>query len=309
MLNIYNKVCSVVYSAVLLAAILCLCACGGDTAAKLTEQNPETPDLKVAVFPSLDAVPLALANDWGVFDSLGVKVELAVFRSQMDAEKALADGKADAVLTDMFRVGWWQWHRKPVQFAFATKRHLFIVPNRVLRISKADQLDDRMIAGTRFSMEDYFAERVVAGIKNRKGQILHPQINSVELRLSMLKAGQLDAAVLNTQQALKARSAGYASLNTEQLDFGFAGVAYNSDSVKVKRAMMGKLRQAYDIVVSKLRQSPTLPQISEQTRKALFLNEGVDSVINTKTDFAPTSAPNSTRQDEATAWLRNHGIN
>ena len=304
MLTIYNKVWGMVSSAVLLAAILCLYACGGETDGKTPGQNQETPDLRVAVFPSL-----ALANDWGVFDSLGVKVELAVFRSQMDAEKALADGKADAALTDMFRVGWWQWQRRPMQFAFATQRHLFMVPNRVLRISKADQLDDRMIAGTRFSMEDYFAERVVAGIKNRKGQILHPQINSVELRLSMLKAGQLDATVLSTQQALKARAAGYTSLKTEQLDFGFAGVAYNSDSVKVKRSMIGKLRQAYDIVVGKLRQSSALPLISEQTRKALFLNGGVDSVINAKTDFAPTSAPNPTRHDEATAWLRSRGIN
>ena len=95
----------------LFSLLVVFSACSGSETAKQSAPSASTDStvLRIAVFPALDALPLALANDWGVFDSLGVKAELVVFRSQMDAEKALADGKADAVLTDMFRVGWWQW--------------------------------------------------------------------------------------------------------------------------------------------------------------------------------------------------------
>ena len=303
--TIYNMVRRIVYSFMLSGVILLLCACGGkETISTVSKSTYDSTALRIAVFPTLDALPLALANDWGVYDSLGIKVELAVFRSQMEAEKSLADGRADAVLTDMFRVGWWQWKGKPIRFAFVTRRPLYVVPNKVLRISRVDQLDDRMIASTRYSMEDYFTRKVVATIKKRKGQILYPQINSLELRLSMLMAGQLDAVVLGLQQTLKARAAGYATLKTEeQMPDGLAGVAFNTNSLKKKRGMLNKLRNAYDVAVARLRKMPAL-QIDDQTRKALFLSGEIDSLINVGSDIGVTKVPDVSLKPMVAEWLR-----
>ena len=287
-------------------------SCSGSETAKQSAPSVSTDStvLRIAVFPALDALPLALANDWGVFDSLGVKAELVVFRSQMDAEKALADGKADAVLTDMFRVGWWQWQHRPVRFAFSTDRQLFVVPNKVLRISRIDQLDDRMIACSRHSQEDYFADRVIAQIKLRKGQILRPQINSVELRLSMLQAGQLDAAVLGTQQALKARATDCPSLQESQAQkaiHGFAGIAFSTLSIKKKGRQLSQLRKAYNIVVGRLHSMAAMPQIDEQTRSSLFLNEGIDTLLDVKTDFTLATRPTENLRLTVAEWLNSRG--
>lgn len=304
--HIYNKVYSVGIVMMLLAAILFFSACGSsDKVPVKAEKVVDSLLVKVAVFPTLDALPLALANDWGVFDSLGVSVEMDVFRSQMDAEKALVDGKADVVLTDMFRVGWWQWHKKPLKFAFATHRPLYLVPNRALRVSKVEQLDDRMIAGTRNSIEDFFIDKIITQIKNRKGQILRPQINSVELRLRMLKSGQLDAVVLNAQQALKAQSADYPSLKVRHDSLtGLAGFAFNTNSLRTKEAQLSKLSRAYDIVVAKLRSNAKMPQISDQTRQSLFLGHAIDTLLNPKLHFAATSAPDDKNKTLVAEWLR-----
>lgn len=303
---IYNNVrtlaCAALLSGVIFSAVSCR-----DSSAPTTPQ-PSAPDstaLRIALYPSIDALPFALANDWGIFDSLGVRAELAVFRSQMDAEKALADGQADAVLTDMFRVGWWQWRGRPMRYSFTTNRQLYIVPNKILRITRPDQLDDRMIACTRHSLEDYYTDRLIAKIKNRKGQILRPQINSVELRLSMLQAGQLDAAVLGTLQALKARAEGYPSLkDSSSLEDcrRYAGVAFNTNSLKSKGQKLAKLRIAYDIAVRRLQLRGEMPQIDSQTRASLFLN-GIDSTINVKLDISLTSFPDAALCPVVAQWL------
>lgn len=273
---------------ILLISLACalLTACGGssqETGVETRAQVSDSTALHVAVFPSSDALPLLLANDWGIFEEQGISAEIAVYRSQMDAEKALADGKADAALTDKYRIEWWQRKGSPIRYAFATRRPLYMVPNKQLRITRIDQLDDRMIAGSRHSLDDQFTDQVVAQIKKRKGQILRPQINSVELRLSMLKAGQLDAAVLNTLQAVKARAAGYNPLNIPA-GVGMEGaVAYRAaklDSTKVR-----KLQRAYQKAVERLHRSATIPAISDDTRKALYLTDGIDTLLNAKTDF------------------------
>ena len=246
-------------------------------------QVSDSTALRVAVFPSSDALPLLLASDWGILDEQGVRAEIAVYRSQLDAEKALADGKADVVLTDKHRIEWWQRKGSSMQFAFATRRPLYIVPNKQLRITRIDQLDDRMIAGSRYSLDDDFTDQVVAKIKKRKGQILRPQINSVELRLSMLLAGQLDAAVLNTLQAVKARAAGYSPLNIAEGVALQGAVAYRV--AKFENSKVRKLQRAYQKAVERLHRSTTMPPISVTTRTALYLTDGIDTLLNAKTDF------------------------
>ena len=253
---------------------------------KTVESRAQVSDstaLRVAVFPSSDALPLLLANDWGILEEHGARAEIAVYRSQLDAEKALADDKADVVLTDKHRIEWWQRKGTPIQFAFATHRPLYIVPNKQLRITRIDQLDDRMIAGSRYSLDDDFTDQAVAKIKKRKGQILRPQINSVELRLSMLLAGQLDAAVLNTLQAAKARAAGYSPLNIAEGVALEGAVAYRA--AESQRHRVAKLQSAYQKAVERLHRSATMPTISATTRTALYFTDGIDTLLNAKTDF------------------------
>ena len=286
----------VAYICCLFVLLLTSCEKSGDSK-RVERLQDDTTEIVVAVFPSLDALPLMIANDRGILDSLGLAVKFCVYRSQMDCEKSLAEGNADVAMTDLFRVGWWQWQKKPVRFAFATKRDMGLVANKVLRISKVAQLDDRMIAATRFSLEDYYCDKVVEQITKRKGQILRPQINSVELRAKMLVSGQLDAAVLARLQVVKAGNAGYDALKIGRISTdGFAGYAFNMGSWHdmAKQKQMVKLQRAYDIVVKQLCAQATMPEISETTLKSLFLDKQTVVSIKPKNDFAKSGAPRDT---------------
>lgn len=293
----------------LVLPVIFSCARGNVDNNNAKTQN-DTLAINVAVYPSLDALPLMLGNDWGVLDSLGVAVKIHVYRSQIDAEKALAEGKVDVAMSDLFRVGWWQWQKKPVRFAFVTRRRMNIVPNKALRITNVAQLDDRMIALARFSLDDYYCDKLEAMLLKKKGQILRPQINSVELRAKMLESGQLDAAVLGQQQTYKVNQRKFAELKVAtDITDGFAGFAFNTNSyaVKHKRRQMRKLYVAYNIAANKIRKMRELHDISETTKVALFLDAGTLSRIKPKEDFMLAGKNKFSFAEEAVDWLKKRG--
>ena len=258
----------------------------------------------VAVYPSLDALPLMLGNDWGILDSLGVAVKFQVYRSQLDAEKALAEGCVDVAMTDLFRVVWWQWQKKPVKFAFVTRRNMGVVANKALRITDVRRLDDRMIAVSRFSLDDYFCDKIESA--NKKGQILRPQINSVELRAKMLESGQLDAAVLGQQQVYNVAQQKFDPLKFDAgISDGFAGFAFNVNSMasKLKRKQMGKLCEAYNLSVNRIMKMPKLQDVDDNTAKALFLDSETIGRIDPKKDFMLARKAGRPFVDKAVEWL------
>ncbi len=293
----------------LLSAMLLSISCSNQGSSSNNESKADDSlAVNVAVFPSLDALPLMLGNDWGILDSLGVSVRIHVYRSQIDAEKALADNRVDVAMSDLFRVAWWQWQKKPVKFAFVTRRKLSVVSNIALRITDVRQLDDRMIAISRFSLDDYFCDKIENIIPNKKGQLLRPQINSVELRAKMLESGQFDAAVLGRQQVYKLALQNYEALKVDvDIPDGFAGFAFNVNSLvsKQKRKQMNKLRAAYNIAVSRISKMQKLHNVDEKTAAVLFVEPKMVENINPKMDFMSAKDATKSFTVKATEWLKN----
>lgn len=281
--------------------------------AKEPVQQKQTTDpnkiVRVGLVPSLDALPMMMAKEWGVFDSLGVSVELSVYKSQVDAEQALAAGKVDVAMSDMFRVAWWQSQRKPVAYVFTTSRPLVVVPAKSLRITKVAQLDDRMIAIANHSVDDYYAKKIVETIAERKGQILYPQINDPEVRLNMLLANQLDAVLLSPLQAYKAQAEGFKALAVDvKSPEGYSGFAVNTLSMRKKNKLINLIEPAYNLAVGRLRKMESLSPISQETHHALHMTRAVDSLATPKRDFVFTSQADVTKVSQAVAWLKAHGV-
>lgn len=293
----------------MLLTIIVVCSCRDNNPEKSqTTPSTDSLSLNIGVYPSLDALPMMLANEWGILDSLGVSATIHVYRSQIDAEKALATDLVDVAMSDMFRVAWWQWQKKPMRFAFVTRREMNIVPNKALRMTNINQLDDRMIAMSRFSLDDYYCDEVEKLMTKKRGQVLRPQINSVELRCKMLLSGQLDAAVLTQMQTYKADLSGYKAMDVKAgVRDGFAGYAFNTNSLMIreKHKQMVLLNVAYNIVVNRLRDNKgRMPEISKETQEALFLDDNVLKVMRPLKDFILAQDPNIGFVDASVAWLK-----
>lgn len=159
--------------------------------------------LKIAVLPTIDALPLFVAKERRLFDTLHVDVRLKAWKAQMDVDTALVGGSVEGGVTDLVRVERMQ--RRGTMFrCWATPLHWQLITNRLARLKDVSQLGDKMVAMTRFSATDLLTDYVLNGVKT-KAMVYRVQINDVPLRLQMLMNNEMDALWLPEPQATVAR--------------------------------------------------------------------------------------------------------
>lgn len=160
--------------------------------------------LKVSVLPTLDCMPLFIAKEFGLFDSLGVDVRLRMHDSQLDCDQDLLKGQTEGAISDLVRMEWMKRHGINMRLIGTTSAawELFVSPSA--RVKQPKQLGDKMVAMTRHSATDYLTWRMLDGV-NTSADVFRVQVNSLPLRLEMLINSEIDVAWLPEPQATKAR--------------------------------------------------------------------------------------------------------
>ena len=95
----------------IIAALLLLMACGQsyeETKRLSREQRLEawrkdSAALKVAVLPTLDCLPLFVAQHYQLFDTLNGGVRLKFYHSQIDCDTAIERGRVEGAISDLVR--------------------------------------------------------------------------------------------------------------------------------------------------------------------------------------------------------------
>lgn len=175
-----------------------------DKAEKARLDSIDRAAFKVGVMPTLDCLPVYVAKDEGIFDTLGVDVHLKGFSAQMDCDTALERGRVEGAITDLLRAKRLEKKGTSLRYAISTDTYWQLITNRKSRISNIKQLSDKMIAITRFSATDYLASLAIDSAKP-KFDVYRVQINDVRIRLKMLINNEMDAVLLTEPQATRAR--------------------------------------------------------------------------------------------------------
>ena len=160
--------------------------------------------LKIAVLPTLDCLPLYLAEDHQLFDTV-VDIRLKHFTAQMDVDTALMNNRVELGVTDLVRAERLIKRETPIEYLTATNAYWQIVTNRVARITDLKHLDDKMLAMTRYSVTDLIGDMAVDSAKLKPERVFRIQINDVNVRLKMLENNEMDALVMTEPQAAQAR--------------------------------------------------------------------------------------------------------
>ncbi|MBQ8096345.1 MAG: ABC transporter substrate-binding protein [Prevotella sp.] len=227
----------------LLAAGLLLAACGddaGERAAKVRRQQfiADSLALKVAVTPTLDCLPLYLAEQEGWFEREGVSVQLRPYTAQMDQDTALLRQRVEGMTTDRVRLDWIREQGGRVREVATTSLKWQLLTNKTARIKLLHQLDDKMVAMTRRSATDMLARRFIDSVKLLPERVFRIQVNDVSVRLSMLENGIMDAMLLPEPQATQARLQGHpALLDTDSMGLRLGVIVFT------EQAMADTMRQ------------------------------------------------------------------
>jgi NitT/TauT family transport system substrate-binding protein len=173
-------------------------------AQRLKMLREDSAALKVAVLPTLDCLPIYLAKDHQLFDTV-VDIRLKKFTAQMDIDTALTNNRVQLGVTDLVRAERMKKEGADLEYLAMTNASWQLITNRVARITDLKHLDDKMLAMTRYSVTDMLGELAVDSAKLKPEQVFRIQINDVNVRLKMLENNEMDALLMTEPQAAQAR--------------------------------------------------------------------------------------------------------
>ena len=212
--------------------------------------------LKVGVMPTLDCMPLFVAKERRLFDTLGVDVRLRMRKAQMDIDTALIGGSVEGAVSDSVRVARMRSRGTALTEVGTTNTSWQLVGNRSARLKEVKQLGDKMIAMTRYSATDFLTDHVLTGVKTT-ATVYRVQINDVPLRLQMLLNNEMDALWLAEPQATTAREHGHTVLwDTEKHNLWLGRVVFRDKAfgdARVKK-QIDVFKQAYNMACDSLNQ-------------------------------------------------------
>ena len=187
----------------MMACLLLLIACGQsyeETKRQNRQQRREamrrdSAALKIAVMPTLDCLPLYVAEYYQLFDTINGGVRLKYFKAQIDCDTAIE------------------------------RKHS--------RIHQLKQLDDKMIAMTRFSVTDMLSDLIVDSMKLRDEHVFRVQMNDLNVRMQMLQNNEMDAFFFTEPQATMARNAkNPVLLDTRTLDMQMGVIVFREKEMR-----------------------------------------------------------------------------
>ena len=152
--------------------------------------------LTVALLPTMECLPFYVAQESGIYDSLGLQVNLVTYEAAMDADTAFTDTVADGCVSDLIKACLWRSLGDSVCVVMTASTDLHLVTTRQARIRTAQSLKEKIIAITRHSALDYTADQILSSANLQSEELNKPQINNIALRMSMTDQNQYDGALL-----------------------------------------------------------------------------------------------------------------
>ena len=187
--------------------------------------------LKIAVMPTLDCLPVFVAKECHLFDSV-VDIRLKRFAAQMDCDTALLRGRVEGAFTDLVRAERMIKSGMPLKYVSSTNAYWLLIGNRQSRVTQLKHLDDKMLAMTRYSATDMLGDLAVDSARLKSERVFRIQVNDVNVRLKMLENNVMDALLLTEPQATQALLAKHkVLLDTRKLDFHLGVVAFRKEGM------------------------------------------------------------------------------
>ena len=189
---------------------LCLAFFGGlfifSEACKKGSQggSADSTTLKIGVMPSVDYLPIAVAQEQGFFKR---PIKLVRFSSPMERDAALQTAEVDASVTDY--MGAMLLHAKglPISLSVACQGSFRLVFGRDDKLTNIPHLRGMHIGLSSNTLIEYATERALVDATGKPFSYTRVEVQKIPIRLEMLSSGELDAAILpepfaSTGQAL-----------------------------------------------------------------------------------------------------------
>ena len=189
--------------------------------------------LKIAVMPTLDCLPMYVAEYEQLFDTLNGGVRLKPFKAHIDCDTAIMRQRVEGTVSDLVRALRMEKRGTSLRYVAVTNGFWQLITNKNSRVHQLKQLDDKMIAMTRFSVTDMLSDMIVDSVKLRDEHVFRVQINDLDVRMQMLQNNEMDALFFPEPQATMARMAKHSVvLDTRKLNMQMGVLVFREKEMR-----------------------------------------------------------------------------
>ncbi len=244
-----------ILSTLLILATLAACT---QKASEISPEEQAARDrlaLQVAVMPTTDCLPLYLAAECGIADSLGLEMRLRTYMAQMDVDTALQKGRVTVAYSDLIRALRLV-DKTPLKAIMKGETSMSLVAVKGNRVNKIHQMKERMVAISRLSTSDYWCDQMLDSAFMLKEDLYRPQVHDIQLRTEMLRTNLVDAAILPEPYTQWMKLEGNPIVYTSpQKGPHFPAWVVLKDSTldQRKEAQVRLLMEAYDIAAKQIK--------------------------------------------------------
>jgi len=224
-------------------------------------ESPAPIPLTIGLMPAVDSIPLIVAEAEGYFEEEGIDVTLEVFRDQLLREASLQANTIDATVSDLVNaIRSWA-NGADYRVISSTQGVFSIVTSSESGIGS---LEDWPVAPETVStglLEDsiinYTAQRMLEAVALDPSRIEIVPTIQIPVRMEMLVAGELEAAVLPEPVTRMATAAGATELlSTDVLDWTPGVLLATGRALREKPRELEALLRAYDRAVAAVNADP-----------------------------------------------------
>lgn len=275
-------------------------------AERMQRQREDSAALKIAVMPTLDCLPLYVAQSYNLFDSLGADIRLKPFMAQSDCDTALMGGSVEGGITDLVRGQRIEAKGTPLTYVAATNTYWQLITNRNARISGLKQLNDKMVAMTRYSATDLLADYAIDSVKLDRNHVFKVQINDVTVRLDMICNNEMDAMLLTEPQAAVARQQKHkVVMDSRKLNLRLGTIAFRSKIMadKERKRQLDIFVKAYNMACDSISKNG-LEHYADIVADYCHVRREIVDGLGREIKFVHAKAPRKEDMDRAGKWLK-----
>ncbi len=213
--------------------------------------------LRLGAMSSMDYIPFVVAKKTGIYDSLGLNIEIVKFFSANDRDAAFQSGNIDGTVIDYTGAILQQANGIPLKLVMKNDGFFYFIAGKESNVNSLTDLIGTNIAVSRNTVIDYSTDQFLQAANIKAEQVNKPEINKIPLRLEMLQNSKIEATVLPDPFASIAINNGHHSLmTTKDLDISITGTLFSQKAIEEKAKEIEILIMGYNEAVDYIKKQP-----------------------------------------------------
>jgi NitT/TauT family transport system substrate-binding protein len=273
----------------------------------------QSPSLRIALLPILDAFPYYVAEAKGYFEAYGLNVKAVPVASGLERDQLMQSGAIDGMLNEMITTANFNRNRIQVKTVIAARKaypqyplfRLLSAPGSGL--SASSDLAGVPVGISKNTIIEYVTDRLLTADGLDPQTIIKKSVPAIPQRYQLLLQGRLKAATLPdplAQSALEA-GAGEVVADSSHPDYSVSVLSFSINALNNKSGAVRLFLKAWDRAAAEINTDP-------ESFRALLLNKiRIPNNIQNTYKIPPyprRQVPSAGQWEDVMRWMVDKGL-